>query len=83
MGNQTLRGAFKGHMKNEVAEDISFHMNAEFLFETKLVEHIYTKIKSCKVVGDYDILGTLKETNNQENQSGDEILVKKLIHEIQ
>ena len=33
MGNLQLKSAFKGHLKNEVAEEMSFHMNAEFLFE--------------------------------------------------
>lgn len=47
--------AFKGHLKNEVAEEMTFHMNAEFLFETHLINLIFEKVKKAKIVGEFEI----------------------------
>ena len=64
MGNQSLKTAFKGHLKNEYAEEMSFHMNAEFLFENGLINLIYDKVKKEKIQGEFEVETTLKETNN-------------------
>lgn len=64
MGNQSLKTAFKGHLKNEIAENKCLHMNSEFLFENDLIEIIYEKVKKEKIRGDFDINSSLKETNN-------------------
>lgn len=82
MGNQSLKTAFKGHLKNEVAEEMTFHMNAEFLFETSLVHLIFDKVKKEKIVGEFEIETCLKENNNQINSHCEDILTKKLIAEI-
>lgn len=64
MGNQTLKTAFKGHLKNEIAEEMTFHMNSEFLFEDKLINLIFDKVKKEKILGDFDVESSLKENNN-------------------
>lgn len=64
MGNQSLKSAFKGHLKNEVAEEMSFHMNGEFLFEQHLVNLIYERVKKEKVKVDFDIDASMRENNN-------------------
>lgn len=64
MGNQSLKSAFKGHLKNEVAEEMSFHMNGEFLFEQQLVNLIYERVKKEKVKVDFDIDASMRENNN-------------------
>jgi hypothetical protein len=56
MGNQSLKAAFKGHLKNEVAEEMSFHMNGEFLFEQALINLIYERVKKEKLsAGEFEI----------------------------
>lgn len=82
MGNQSLKAAFKGHLKNEVAEEMSFHMNAEFLFEQELINVIYDKVKKEKVKIEFDIDASMKENNNQVNSHCEDINIKKLIAEI-
>ena len=92
MGNQALKTAFKAHLKNEVAEDVVLHMNAEFLFlEKHLIHLIYEKVKKEKlaktpgnaaVTMDFDLENFLKENNNQVNSHCEDILHKKLIAEI-
>ncbi len=82
MGNTQLKGAYKGHLKNEVAEEMSFHMNAEFLFENSLIDIIYNKVKQEKVKVDFDIETFMKENNNQYNSHCEDINTKKLIAEI-
>ena len=64
MGNQTLKTAFKSHLKNEVAEEMNFHMNGEFLFESNLINLIFEKVKKEKIVGEFEIESCLKENNN-------------------
>ena len=64
MGNQSLKTAFKGHLKNEIAGEMNFHMNSEFLFEDELISQIYEKVKREKVRGEFDVESSLKETNN-------------------
>ena len=77
-----MKTAFKGHLKNEVAEEMSFHMNAEFLFESALINRIFDKVKKEKIVGEFEIESCLKENNNQVNSHCEDILTKKLIAEI-
>lgn len=82
MGNQTLKTAFKGHLKNEIAEEMNFHMNAEFLFEDNLINRIFDKVKKEKIRGEFDVDSSLKENNNQVNSHCEDINIKKLIAEI-
>ena len=59
-----MKTAFKGHLKNEIAEEMNFHMNAEFLFENTLINIIFEKVKKEKIRGEFDIDACLKENNN-------------------
>jgi hypothetical protein len=43
---------------------MSFHMNAEFLFEQQLIDIIFTKVKSAKVTTEFEIESFMKENNN-------------------
>ena len=82
MGNQSLKTAFKGHLKNEVAEEMSFHMNAEFLFEQHLINIIYEKVKKEKIKVEFEIENCMRENNNQVNSHCEDINIKKMIAEI-
>jgi predicted transcriptional regulator len=77
-----LKSAFKGHLKNEVAEEMSFHMNGEFLFEQQLIGLIYEKVRAEKVKVEFDIDACMRENNNQVNSHCEDINIKKLIAEI-
>ncbi len=61
---------------------MTFHMNAEFLFETHLINLIFDKVKKAKIVGEFEIEQCLKENNNQVNSHCEDIINKKLIAEI-
>lgn len=58
-------------------------MNAEFLFEQKLINIIYDKVKKEKVnVEGFEVETFMKEHNNQINSHCEDINIKKLIADI-